>query len=541
MTTHKYSPLRSVLFVAVLGVLLFSGGLRAYSQEGKLPGTMLLNESKESMDERLARKIALDVRDMNIVDVLKFLAMKGEFNIVISPAVDGRTTVLLENVAIKDALDIVVVSNRLAYAINSNIVQIMTSVEYEAMYGKPFGDKTVVETLHLQYAKPSYILAALDNVKSNVGKIIIDEDTGSVVLIDTPDSIRKMRKIVSEIEQPLDTLIYNLQYAKADVVADKLRMRIDAKSVGSITADERSNQLVVRVFPGRKDEIEKIVRHLDEPTKEVLIEARILQVILKPSHDLGIDWAYMTSDHTLGNIRVMSNYNTTTQLQGATASSIDTGIDAQTLNNPLFAQVAIGKINVDNFLLRLRASDEVSDTKILSNPKILAVNNEESRIHIGDTVPYIISTVSGTGDNAITSEDVRFIDVGLKLNVTPTINDDGMVTMRLRPEISSIVGRLESQKGGIPEVNKTEVETTLLVEDGTTIIMAGLRKDDKSHMRNGFPGLMNLPLIGKVFSSESDSITSSEIVIFITPHILTGKDSYQKTNGTIKPSKDYAN
>jgi type II secretory pathway component GspD/PulD (secretin) len=125
--------------------------------------------------------------------------------------------------------------------------------------------------------------------------------------------------------------------------------------------------------------------------------------------------------------------------------------------------------------------------------------------------------------------------------VTPTINDDGMVTMRLRPEISSIIGRLDSEKGGIPEVNKTEIETTLLVEDGTTIIMAGLRKDDKSHVKRGFPGLMKLPVVGKFFSSESDEMTSSEIVIFITPHVMTGKDNYQKSIGSIKPSKDYEN
>jgi type II secretory pathway component GspD/PulD (secretin) len=455
--------------------------------------------------------------------------MKGEYNIVISPAVDGRTTVLLENVAIKDALDIVVISNRLAYAVNSNIVQVMTAVEYEAMYGKPFGDKTVVETLHLQYAKPSYILAALDNVKSNVGKIIIDEDTGSVVLIDTPDSIRKMRRIVSEIELPLDTVVYNLQYAKADVVADKLRMRIDAKSVGSITADERSNQLVVRAFPGRKDEIEKIIRHLDEPTKEVLIEARILQVILKPNFDAGIDWSYITHDKTVGNLSVSNTYMNTS------------GMTTSDNLNSNFGQLAFGTVNVDNFVAKLRLLQQVSDTKILSSPQILAVNNEESRIHIGDTVPYIISTVSGTGDNAITSEDVRFIDVGLKLNVTPTINDDGMITMRLRPEISSVVDKIESKGGGIPQVNKTEVETTLLVEDGTTIIMAGLRKDDKVHGKKGLPILMNVPFFDKFFSRESDSTTSTEIVIFITPHILSGKEDYRKPNGSIKPSKDYAN
>lgn len=527
MMTYKKSPLMAFLVCAVVATSAFFGVSRlAQAEEPKRPKPMLLTEPKESLDERLARKIALDVRDMNIVDVLKFLAMKGEFNIIISPAVDGRTTVLLDNVGIKDAMDIVVVSNKLAYSIQTNIIQVMTAVEYEAMFGKPFGDKTVVETLRLQYAKPSYVLAALDNIKSNVGKIIIDEDTGSVVLIDTPETIEKMKKVIGEIEQPLETIVYNLQYAKADVVADKLRMRIDAKSVGSITADERSNQLIVRVFPGRKDEIEKVIRRLDEPNKEVLIEARILQVILKPTYDAGIDWSWVTRDNVLGEININNQY---------------LNASALTSSNNLyssFGQLGFGKVDVDKFIVKIRALDGVSDTKILSSPKILAVNNEESRIHIGDTVPYIISTTVGTAD-PVTSEDVRFIDVGLKLNVTPTINDDGMVTMRLRPEISSVVGRIESERGGIPQVNKTEVETTLVVQDGTTIVMAGLRKDDKVHTKKGFPILMDLPMVGKAFSSESDSTTSTEIVIFITPHIMTGKENYKAADGSVKPSKTY--
>jgi len=183
--------------------------------------------------------------------------------------------------------------------------------------------------------------------------------------------------------------------------------------------------------------------------------------------------------------------------------------------------------------------NEVSDTKILSNPKILAINNEESRIHIGDTVPYIISTTVGTA-NPVISEDVRFVDVGLKLSVTPTINDDGMVTLRLKPEISSVVAKVTSEKGGgIPQVNKTEVETTVLVEDGTTIVLAGLRKDDKSHVKKGVPILGDMPFFDKIFSSESDSMTSTEIVIFITPHIMTGKENYRESGGSIKPSKAY--
>ena len=164
----------------------------------------------------------------------------------------------------------------------------------------------------------------------------------------------------------------------------------------------------------------------------------------------------------------------------------------------------------------------------------------QAKIHVGDTVPYIVATTNGTGENAITSDDVRFVDVGLKLSVIPTINDDGMVTMKLTPEISEVVKEVTSSEGSsIPEVNKTEIETTVMVKDGQTIVMAGLRDQNKVHTKKGIPGLMDLPLIGGAFSRTSDTLTNTEIVILITPHIVKGTDDFDKTVGTIKGAKTY--
>ena len=520
-----------IMYVAVPVMMLGVARAEDPTDGAQKPKPIILVEPKESLEDRLARKITLDVRDMNVVDILKFLAVKGDFNVIISPTVDGKTTVLLHNVGIKDAMDIVVISNKLAYHVENDIVQMMTAAEFESIYGKKFSDKTEVAVIHLQYSKPSYVLAALDNMKTNIGKIIIDEDTGSVVLIDTPQSIEAMKAAIAQLEKPLETVVYTLQYAKADVMAEKLRSRIDAKAVGSITADERTNQLLIRVFPERRKEVEKILSELDLPTKEVLIVARVLQVVMKPNYDVGVDWNLDFRNSSDPSLRKISFNNIYLNESNLTSSS-------NLFSN--YGKIGVGNFAFDQFQTALRALQQVSDTKILSNPQILVNNNEEAKIHIGDTVPYIISTTSGTGDNSITSEDVRFIDVGLKLNVMPTINDDGVVTMRLRPEISNVVGSIESKGGGIPQVNKTEVQTTMMVKDGMTIVMAGLRKEDKSHVKKGFPVLMNIPYLEKIFSRTQDSIESTEVVILITPHIVDPSDSLMKERGTIKPPKLYS-
>ena len=169
-------------------------------------------------------------------------------------------------------------------------------------------------------------------------------------------------------------------------------------------------------------------------------------------------------------------------------------------------------------------TDSVKDTKLLANPRIMVVNNQEAKIHIGDRVPYVTTTTTGTGDTATSTEAVTFIDIGIQLDVTPTINDNGFVTIKIKPEISSKTGDYTSPKGEtIPIVNTTQVETAVLVKDGNTVIIGGLVQNDKATIKQGIPGLMNMPVLGGLFRNTSDTLTNSEIVIFITPHIATGE------------------
>jgi len=496
------------------------------------PKPIVADQDSEPLEDRINRKITLDVRDMNIIDVIKFLAIKGDFNVVTSKSVEGRVTLYLKSVSIQDALDIILISNNLAYEVKNEIVHVMSESEFQGAHGRKFNDKSIVKTIHLNYSKPGYALSTLESIKSSLGKIVIDEDTGTVVMIDTPEAIQKMLAAIQEIEQPMESYVYNLQYSKAATVVEQLNARLAENAVGSITADERSNKIIVRALPERRKEIMEVIKNLDVQTKEVLVEMQILQVIFKPEYDFGIDWAYDLAGSSDPEISKLSFDNVF--LDENNLSSGDSLFSK-------FAKIGIGNVSSDHFTMALRALKQVSDTKILSSPRILVVNNEEARIHIGDTVPYIVSTTSGTGDNAIISEDVRFVDVGLKINVSANINDDGFVTMKIKPEISSVVGTITSQSGGIPQVNKTEVETSVIVKDGTTIIMGGLKKDDKKHVKKGFPVLMDLPWIGSLFSSINDEITTTEIVILITPYIVTGTEHYEDDKGTIKPYKEYVN
>ena len=468
------------------------------------------------LNQKLDGKISLDLRDMDVVDVYKFLALKGDYNTTISKNIAGRVTLYLKGVSIRDALDIISLANNLAYRIiGDNIVYIMTEEEYLSMFGKQFKDKRIIKIIHLKYIKPAYALETLKNLKSEIGKVVIDEDTGSVVLIDTKENVIRMTGVIEEMDLPMEVFIFDLKYAKADDVATKLKEKLDNKAVGSTQADTRSNRIIVRAFPDRLKEVREIIEALDVKTKAVLIDVRILKIVLNPEFDMGLNWD--TLFHAAHNLSLVGAFPVSTA--ATTAGSLGT--------------IGLGT-STDDFTATIKMVKGVEATKTLASPSLMVTNNEEAKIHIGDKLAYVTTTTIGTGDSQRVNEEIHYIDVGVKFNVTPTINDDGFVKMKIKPEISSQSGTLETTQGAeVPLVNTTVVETDVLVKDGHTIIIAGLRKDEETNTKKGIPGAMDVPFVGKLFSSTSEDKTKTEIVILLTPHVVGGDEDYSYTYNTM--------
>jgi general secretion pathway protein D len=471
----------------------------------------------KGLNEGLKKTIFLDLRDINVVDVLKFLALEGNINIVTSKNVQGRSTLLLRDVSIGDALEIIVVSNNLAYDIKGEIIYVMTEDEYFQLYGKNYNDKKRIFTRTLKYAKPSYVQTTLQTVQSALGKVIIDEDTGKVIMIDTQEKIDEMNALLDKLEERTDTKVVNLQYATAKDMEAELKARLEGKNVGTIFGDTRSNQMVVSAYPDRMQEILDLIKALDTKVKAVSVEARILQLTLNPTFDAGIDWQKTFSKSENEHARSLNFHNAF-----PIASTVSS---ASTLGS--VGQIAFGNISDDEFSVELKAMKQIQHTKVLANPRLMILNRQEARINIGDKIPYVVTTTTGTGNNVSISEEIKFIDVGLLLVVKPVINDDGFITMSIRPEISSQTGTLTTPAGAtIPQVNTTFLETTVVVKDGVSIIIGGLRRDDMTKTNKGLPYLMDVPILGQLFQSRDESIMKTEIVVFLTPKITDGSVDY---------------
>jgi general secretion pathway protein D len=188
--------------------------------------------------------------------------------------------------------------------------------------------------------------------------------------------------------------------------------------------------------------------------------------------------------------------------------------------------VHIGAINNnDDFDVVIRYLERIGHTKILSCPQIAVINNQEAKIHVGEKQAYVTTSTTAGQTTTTVSESVTYVDVGLQLFVTPTINDEGYVTMKIKPEISSVVDQIVSSSNNtIPIIDTVMAETSVMVKDGTTILIGGLNKDEQTRSYKGTPILDKIPLIKYLFSEEVTTKDRVELVILLTPHIITGDE-----------------
>lgn len=467
-----------------------------------------VNEPASKPKQEINLLDVLELKDMDIGDVLKLISKKSGLNIVMGQNVRGRVTIYLKNVDVRDALRIILESNGLAYAEEDGIIKVMTDKDYELAYGHRFGEKTQVKIVQLKYANAADIVSVLTQMKSTIGKIIADEKSNTLVLMDMPEKLVSMQTLLQEIDVSITTKVFELSYAKAEDIAGKVSEAL-TKNVGTLKSDKRSNKIIVTDTPQKLEMIAKMIKAFDEKHKEVSITAKIIQIILSDQYKMGVDWEAIVSNYHALDLKSNLNIFGSSDKKG---------------------KLSIGTISNDDYTVLVEALDTVGKTNILSSPHITAVNNEEAKILVGSTEPYVTTTTTTPASGpTTTAESVNFIDVGIKLYVTPTIHKDDYITMKIKPEVSSVTRFVTTGNNNkIPVVETSEAETTVLVKDGVTIVIGGLMKDEKIDTINKIPLFGDLPLIGFVFRNRDKLTRKTELVIFLTPKIISGdipKDS----------------
>lgn len=291
-----------------------------------------------------------------------------------------------------------------------------------------------------------------------------------------------------------------------------------SSSNGQLQPADEANAVIIKDTPEKVEELSRLIENIDVPEKQVTIEARLVELTERAKRDLGINWS-LTQLNAQGQPITAPDdggFNNGNPLYGG-AAAVNQGVTGGNFFEVNGTDVGIfgAQYRLNTLLTFLETRSEAN---ILANPKVVTLNNLKSKIDIKTEVPYISAQQSGQG--AIGT--VEFKETGVTLEVTPNITNNGYVRMTLKPKQKVQSGTFPNGFGGsdIPIIDERSVESSVIVKDEETAVLGGLRSIDNSVSRSGVPWFMNIPVLGFLFRTDNTNFRKSELVLFVTPHIL---------------------
>lgn len=455
--------------------------------------------------------ISLDFKNADMEDVLRLLARQNNLNLVLLDQVRGkRGTFYYVKVPLEETLQNILAATGFKFVYTSQTKTIQISAV----------DPTKIDTriFSLRYAEPFNLQRLLEEEVSDVGRVQIDRETNSLIVTDTFTSLNRIISLLNSLDvetakgtalgeaeiteqgKSVVTNVFVCRYIAAQQIKDIVSKLMT--QTGTIEADPLSNSLVVRDSPAVVEKIKGLIEKLDKETPQVMIDAELVEITIGRITDLGVRWFYLGENGLVGTM----NYKYQTEprpadVQNYGLASQDTGAGI------LFGEVSDKFRGVINALITENKAD------LLANPRITVINNEKAKIEITEKFPY--QQFSGRDQFGNPQYSTQFLDIGIILSVSPSIKED-IVTLELEPEVSYTQG----ENAGVPIQALRKASTKVNVRNGKTIVIGGLLSNKKGKTTYKVPILGSLPLLGRLFRSDKDTVDKVELVIFVTPHIL---------------------
>jgi type IV pilus assembly protein PilQ len=429
--------------------------------------------------------ISVDFPDEQVRSILRTVADLYDLNIIIPETLQGRTSIKLKNVTWKQVFEVILDPLGFTYVEDRNIIRIKSTEELTA--------------------------------------------------------------------EPVDTRVFVVNYASAAGLQGSIMPLIDAAAGGRVVVDTRSNALVITERPSRMNKIQNIIDRLDKATDQVMIETKFIEVTDSDSKNIGVNWSSLKGyDVSAGPFnrnwtRERSSDNESTSNDGLDSSSDlsttsgsingNTGAIDQVVNNSegiasafdrlssLVTTAATGRsdsavFNATQFNVILSALKENNDSKLVANPTVVTMNNKEANIEIVTEIPqvdFIFNAETGQREASGLADPLKF---GTQIKVTPQVNSAGYINLKVIPTVSNRIGEIETQVGPQPILSRRTAETNVVIKDGYTLAIGGLTQNEETSSGTKVPLLGDLPGLGRLFRSESTTITQTNLIIFITARTL---------------------
>jgi len=420
-----------------------------------------------SRSKYAGRKISLDLQDADLVNVMRLFAEVANLNMILAPEVKGRVTVRMVNIPWDQAMDIILKMNGLGFALEDNILRI-----------------------------------------ASVGALTREADEES------------RAKEAKKKAEDLITRIIPINYAQAGGIEGTIKKSLSPR--GETVVDTRTNTLIVKDIAKHVDEVITLIKLLDKPIPQIMIEARIVEASLNFNRSIGVQWGGgFKADAAHGNPTGFAFPNSI-GVTGGPSMGVSPSGNNFLVNMPAPAGAGTGggaigftlgsiskSLNLD---LILSALESTGEGKVISTPRVSALDNKEAKIEQGVAIPFSTSSAGG-GTN------VQFIDAKLSLTVTPHATPDNKIFMKITATKNAADVSLLGASGQ-PSIRKNEASTEILLADGETAVIGGILIIDRGQSITKVPFFGDLPLIGWLFRTKTSSEQKRELIIFITPRII---------------------
>lgn len=564
---HKLKSIVFKLFIIILILKIQD----AIAQEDKSTPSTVTESTTPASKAKSGKTFTADWRDTELKDFIMGMSAIIKKNILIDENVKGRkiTIISQKRVPVEDAYEFmksVLEAQGFGVIEENNIIKIVKIKDALAKapivrVGKePFQDnfdpeiKTITQIVPLEHIQGGDIEPILKRVTSTDTDVITTRNANTIILSGTVADINKLLKLIDNLDKPQpqtgpgainstgDIHIYTLEYNEAEKIAAVL-VKLDMPDVGDDPSEQKfdaegkpipkppkkssagktekikavahkeTNSVIVTATAAEWEEIKKIIQVLDQKRKQVLLEVLIVELTSTDLNDFGIDWRYQ-------GIGPYAQFNTGLAIQGGVLDQNGRPTNVNTLSG-----FSLGFINRggEQILGILNANASNENFNVLSAPQVLTLDNQEAEINVGQDVPVRTQDRNagvGGGDNAVLVSNFEYRPTGIKLKFTPHVNKNNKITLDLYQEIKNVAGIPTGAAGGNPTFNKRDIKTTVVVDNVQTIVIGGLISNDKQKRLSKIPILGEIPLIGNLFRRTTNQLVKTNLMVFLTPHIL---------------------
>ena len=468
----------------------------AYQAENKLTVSLKRPEEKkspqslQSPNNYTGKKISLDFQDIEVRRVLQLLADFTGINMVAADTVQGNITLRLKDVPWDQALDIILKTKNLDKRRNGSVIWIAPVAEL--IKSEDDEAKAIAQSIKLAPIQTEYIQLSYAKV-ADVLKLLQDSRNGK-----------------------------NAGNNNGNNNADNLALESLLSSRGSVVADTRTNTLIINDTSQNIDKVRKMIDLLDVSVKQVMIEARIVRATTDFTKEMGVKWGILSQGITKNNDLLVGGSDTTLwDLKTPDDDGKYTITRPDNLNVDLgvtgagASKIAFGLISMSDFMLDLELSALQADGygEVISTPKVLTADKQKAKVSSGQQIPYQTTSTAGGAATATT----EFKDALLSLDVTPSITPDGKVQMDLLITSDSPAG---TAPNGEIILNKNEISTNVLVDNGETVVLGGIFEQQNSKSQTKVPFFGDIPYVGRLFRKDAKTESKRELLIFVTPRIV---------------------